>query len=167
MAKTREQKKEAVQEIESVLKRAPSSVFVHFTGINVAQETALRKAFLADKLGYTVAKKTLIRRALSALGHDHEATPLDGEIAIAYNLTEDGDPTLAARRVFGFARDYGVEKLVIVGGIYEGQFMDAEAMRVIATIPSITVLRGMFVNVINSPIQRLAIALDQIAQTRA
>ena len=167
MAKTREQKKEMVKTIEGVLKSAPSSVFVHFTGINVAQETTLRKAFLAEQLGYTVAKKTLIRRALSSLGHDHEGTPLDGEIAIAYNLTEDGDPTLAARRVHGFARDFGVEKLVILGGIYQGQFMDAEAMRVIATIPSIQVLRGMFVNVINSPIQRLAIALDQIAQSRA
>lgn len=167
MAKTREQKKEVVKSLEALLKKAPSSVFVHFRGISVAQETAMRKSFRAEELGYTVAKKTLIRRALDTLGHDHEGTPLDGEVAIAYNVTEDGDPTLAARRVFGFGKEFGAEKLVILGGIYDGQFMDAEAMRVIATIPSIQVLRGMFVNVINSPIQRLAIALDQIAQSRA
>lgn len=167
MAKTREQKKEVVKKVEDLLKTAPSSVFVHFRGISVAQETAMRRGFRSEQLGYTVAKKTLIRRALDTLGHKHEGTALDGEVAIAYNVTEDGDPTLAARRVHGYAREFGVDKLVILGGIFEGDFMDAESMRAIATIPAIPVLRGMFVNVINSPIQRLAIALDQIAQSRA
>ena len=36
-------------------------------------------------------------------------------------------------------------------------------MTVIASIPSMQVLRGMFVNVINSPIQGLVIALNAIA----
>ena len=98
MAKTKEQKKEVVKNLEALLKTAPSAVFVHFRGISVAQETSLRKSFRAEQLGYTVAKKTLIRRALDTLGHDHTGTPLDGEVAIAYNTTEDGDPTLAARR---------------------------------------------------------------------
>jgi ribosomal protein L10 len=44
--------------------------------------------------------------------------------------------------------------------------MDAEAMKGIATIPSIPVLRGMFVNVINSPIQRFAIAMSEVAKTK-
>src|SRR3990167_7338986 len=34
------------------------------------------------------------------------------------------------------------------------------------TIPSLQTLRGMFVNVINSPIQGLAIALDAIAKKK-
>ena len=36
----------------------------------------------------------------------------------------------------------------------------------IATIPPLQVLRGMFLNVINSPIQRFAIALGQIAESK-
>ncbi len=36
----------------------------------------------------------------------------------------------------------------------------------IALIPSVQTLRGMFVNVINSPIQRFAIALNEIAKTK-
>jgi hypothetical protein len=40
-------------------------------------------------------------------------------------------------------------------------------MKAIATIPPVPVLRGMFVNVINSPIQRMAIALGQIAAKKA
>jgi hypothetical protein len=37
----------------------------------------------------------------------------------------------------------------------------------IATIPPLQTLRGMFVNIINSPIQRFAVALDQIAKKNA
>ncbi|MCI0558980.1 MAG: 50S ribosomal protein L10, partial [Nitrososphaera sp.] len=98
MAKTRAQKEEMVSKIEGLIKGAASSVFVHFRGIDVAQETALRKGFRADGLGYTVAKKSLIRRAMEALGHDHAGMPLQGEVAIAYNTAGNDDPTLAARR---------------------------------------------------------------------
>ena len=40
-------------------------------------------------------------------------------------------------------------------------------MTEIASIPALPVLRGMFVNVINSPIQGLAVALNQIAEKKA
>jgi large subunit ribosomal protein L10 len=166
MAKTKEQKKEVVAKIESTLKNAASSVMVHFRGINVTQETSMRRGFRADGLGYTVAKKTLIRRALENLGLDHKDVPLEGELAIAFNLTPDGDPTLAARRVFNFGKEFGPEKLEILGGIYEGKFIDATAMRVIATIPSMQTLRGMFAQLVNSPRQRFAVVLSKVAEQK-
>jgi ribosomal protein L10 len=36
----------------------------------------------------------------------------------------------------------------------------------IATIPGMETLQGMFANVINSPLQRFAIVLDQVAQSK-
>ena len=60
-----------------------------------------------------------------------------------------------------------VDKLVILGGIFEGKLVGQAHMQEIATIPSTQVLRGMFVNVINSPIQGLAIALNAIAQKKS
>jgi hypothetical protein len=36
----------------------------------------------------------------------------------------------------------------------------------IATIPPLQTLRAMFVNLINSPIQRMAVVLDQIAAVK-
>ena len=56
--------------------------------------------------------------------------------------------------------------LSIMGGVFEGMFADAAQMTAIATIPPVPVLRGMFVNVINSPIQRFAIALGEVAKTK-
>ena len=54
-----------------------------------------------------------------------------------------------------------------MGGVFEGVFADAEKMTAIATIPPLPVLRGMFVNVINSPIQGLVIALNKISEQKA
>ena len=56
--------------------------------------------------------------------------------------------------------------LALVGGMFEGAFLTAEKMIAIATIPPMGVLRGMFVNVINSPIQGLVMALDQISKKK-
>ena len=57
--------------------------------------------------------------------------------------------------------------LTLLGGIFEKAYLDAVQITAIATIPSVPILRGMFVNVINSPIQGLVIALDKIRETKA
>jgi large subunit ribosomal protein L10 len=163
MAKTRDQKKEIVAHIEGALKGAASSVFVHFKGVTVAQESKMRRAFRAEGLGYTVAKKTLIRRALDNLGHNHSDVAMDGEVAVAYNTTSS-DSTLPANRIHAYSKELGGEKVVILGGIFDGKFVDAAAMQEIATIPSLLVLRSKLVNLINSPLSRIAVVLDQRAQ---
>jgi large subunit ribosomal protein L10 len=165
VAKTKAQKKEITDKLEQAFKTAASSVFVHFKGVSVADETAMRRALRAEGVGYTVAKKTLIRRALAALGHDEASLPMEGEIAIAYNSAADGDASAPARLVHGFATKLK-DKLVIAGGIFEAKLRDARAMQEIATIPSVEVLRGMFANVLNSPRQRFAIALSEVAKKK-
>ena len=164
MAKTRKQKEEIVSTLEDVLK-GDASVFVGFTGISVAQETAMRRALREMGLGYMVAKKSLIRIALKSLGHANDAE-LPGEVAIAYTKTSD-ETTAPAQRIHAFGKEFGAEKISILGGIFEGKVIGAEMMREIATIPGMQVLRGMFANIINSPRQRFAIALSEVAKTKS
>ena len=166
MAKTRAQKEEVVAKVEKLLKGAASTVFVHFRGIDVARETAMRKGFRADQLGYTVVKKSLIRRALESLGHDHASVPLEGEVAIAYHAAESDDPTLAARRVHATGIEFGADKFMILGGLFQGALIGAERMREIAMIPPMPVLQAMFAQVINSPRSRFAVVLSKVAETK-
>jgi len=56
------------------------------------------------------------------------------------------------------------ENIEIVGGVFEGRYMNASEMMSIATIPPLQTLRAMFVNLINSPIQRFAVVVNAIAQ---
>lgn len=163
MAKTKAQKQEIITKLESAMKDSPSSVFVHFSGLNVADESAMRRALRGESVRYMVARKTLIRRALSSLGLDHDSLPLEGEVAVAYGGGDDA--TAAARLVNEFGKKLA-GKLTIVGGVFEGALKDQAQMQEIATIPSLEVLRGMFAQVINSSRQRYAVVLSEVAKTK-
>ncbi|MDP2650371.1 MAG: 50S ribosomal protein L10 [bacterium] len=163
--KTKEQKQEIVDRLKKAF-TTPAAVFVHFKGLKVGDETAMRNELRNENVSYYVARKTLMRRALDAASLENEHLELEGEVAIAYAGEGVEDPTAPARSVYTFVKKHP-DSLAIVGGVYEGRLMDAAAMNEIATIPPVEVLRGMFLNVINSPIQGLAVALGQISEKRA
>ena len=162
MAITKAKKTEVVTKVADALKDAASVVFVHFKGLSVEDTSAMRRALKAEGVGYMVAKKTLIKHALANKGYTGDMPELPGEIALAWSAE---DPTLAARDIYEHSKKHK-EALSIVGGIFEGAYQDAVAMNAIATIPPLPVLRGMFVNVINSPIQGIVIALDKIREAK-
>lgn len=163
MAITKAKKQEVVEKISESVKDAASVVFVHFKGLSVADTSAMRKSLRDGGVGYYVAKKTLIRRALENAGYQGTMPELPGEIALAWS---NEDATQAARDIFEHGKKHK-GALAIMGGIFDGKFTDAEGMNAIATIPPVPVLRGMFVNVINSPIQGLVIALDKISEKKS
>lgn len=163
MAKTKEQKTAIIEKLEKALREGASSVFVHFTKVTVAEETALRRALKAEGVSYTVAKKTLIRRALDSLGHKHDELPLGGEVAIASGGGED--VTVAARLIHEFGKKLA-DKLTIIGGVFGGTLIGEAQMREIAMIPPLATLRAMFAQVINSPRSRFAIVLGKVAEKK-
>ncbi len=162
MALTRAKKEETVDKLKEIMNKARSVTFVNFKGLNVEKANQARKHLKDQNVGYLVAKKTLIKRALDEVGISGEMPALEGEIALAYS---EEDLTASAREVYGFQKkESGV--LTIAGGIFEGSYRDAEKMTEIASIPSRPVLYGQFVNLINSPLQGLVIALGRIAEER-
>lgn len=163
MAITRAKKQEVVARVADAVQDAASVVFVAFKGLSVADTSAMRRSLRDSGIGYYVAKKTLIRRALTDKGYTGTLPELPGEIALAWS---GGDATLAAREIHEHGKKHK-GALSIMGGVFDGAFVDASHMRAIATIPPVPVLRGMFVNVINSPIQSFVIALDAIREKKA
>ncbi len=156
------QKKEAISaKLEQIVREMPGIVFVNFHGLSMAATTELRKALRAAGLGYLVVKKTLLKRVLDQAKFGGTMPPLDGEIAIAYGT----DPLAGAQGVYAFEKKYK-DALAIVGGIFQGSFADKVLMTSLATIPSRETLYAQVVNVINSPIQGLVMALHQIAETK-
>jgi len=155
---TLDKKKELVSSLEKALKGANSVVFVKFDKLQVADVNALRRGLQKENVGYQVSKKTLLKRALSTHKILGDIPEIPGQIAIAYS----DDLLAGAREVFDFQKKHK-DNISIVGGIFEGKYMNATEMMSIATIPPLQTLRAMFVNLINSPIQRFAVVLDQIA----
>ena len=161
MAITKAKKVDILSRLAEVKDASESIVFVHYKGLSVANTTAMRKELREKGVGLFVAKKTLMGRAF--LGAYTGTMPqLDGEIAVAYSA----DPMAPAQEMKEFATKFK-DKISIVGGVFQGAYQNQSEMIEIASIPSLHVLRGMFVNVINSPIQGLVVALDAVASKKA
>jgi large subunit ribosomal protein L10 len=162
MARTKEQKKEIIAKVKSIIDGASSLVFVTMHKFTVADSMAMRRALKTENVGFFVAKKSLTSLALADKKYEGQQPELTGEFGLAYG----SDLVAPARGVYEFQKKFK-DRLSIVGGVFENRFMNKEEMISIASIPPQHTLYGMFVNVINSPIQRLVIALDQIAQKKA
>jgi len=154
-------KEEMIKDLEGAIEGSASVVFVNFHGLKVSDETKLRKSLREEGVHYKVGRKTLLNRALTGKA-EGEIPALEGEVAIAYSK----DATASAREIYNFQKTHkGL--LNIIGGIFEGKFIGREKMMEIAMIPSREVLYAQFVNLINSPIQRFAVVLDQIAKNKS
>ncbi len=162
MAITKAKKEEINVKISSALADSATSVFVSFNGLGVEKNNVLRKNLKANDSDYFVVKKTLLKRALDASTATGDQPDLgEGMVAMAFGT----DQMAPAREVFEFSQEHK-GTLEIMGGIFEGEFKSKEEMMEIATIPGMETLRGMFANVINSPLARFAVVLNQVAETK-
>ncbi len=161
MALTKEKKQEVFSKIQTALDDAESLTFVHAKGMSVSETQEMRNKLRDEGVSYYVAKKTLIKRALEEKKYEGEMPIFDGELAIAWGK----DLVAPARGVQEFVKSTK-DKVAILGGIFEGKYMNAEEMTEIASIPSQQTLYAQFVNVINSPIQGFVMALGQIAEKK-
>lgn len=161
MAITKSKKEEILSKLDGVKTGADSIVFVKFGKMSVGETTAMRESLKEQGVQYFVAKKTLMKRAFDKT-FAGDMPELEGEIAIAYSE----DAILPAQQIKDFSKKYK-ERVTIAGGVFQGVYKNAAEMTEIASIPPLPVLRGMFVNVINSPIQGLVIGLSAIADKKS
>ncbi len=160
MALQKARKEEMIKELEGAIKDSESLVFVNFKGLRVGEETKLRKDLRDKGVTYKVSRKTLLRRALQNKA-EGEIPELPGEVAVALSK----DATAGAREVYNFGKTHpGI--LEIIGGIFEGKFLGKEKMLEIATIPSKEVLLSKLAFLFQSPMQRLAIAVSEVAKKK-
>lgn len=160
MAITRNKKEEIVEKLKQVTSN-PAVVFVNFHKLPVALATEIRSTLRQTGIGYFVAKKSLIRRAFDDSKIEGELPSLDGEIAVAFGE----DPLAPAKSIYQFQKA-NADKLKIVGGVFEGKYVDASFMNQLATIPSQEVLYGQLVGMMTWPMRGLVVTLSQIAETK-
>lgn len=169
-AKVLEQKKAIVAEISEKLKSSCAGVVVSYQGINVADDTKLRKELRESGVEYMVAKNTLLKRAAKAAEIEGLDPALEGSTAIAIS---QNDYVAASRILCKFASDHDFFK--IKSGFIDGSVIDSKEVSNLAKLPSrevlvSQVLRGLnapisgFATVLNGTIKGLVVALNAIAE---
>lgn len=150
-----------MEKAAAALRDAKALVFLNFHGLSVGDTTAMRKELRAKDVRYLVTKKTLLRRALTDVGFSGDIPELSGEVAMAYSK----DELAPAREVYVFEKKHK-DSVSVLGGMFEGSYVGREYILSLASIPPLKVLHGQFVNIINSPIQGLVIALSKIGEKK-
>lgn len=171
--KVLEQKQAQVDALGEALKNSVTGVIVSYKGINVEDDTKLRKSLREAGCKYQVVKNTLLSRAFKSAGIDGLDDVLEGTTAIAVS---ENDYTAGAKILTEYAKKS--ESFKVKAGFIDGAAVDAESVLALAQLPSKEVLIAQVLGGLNAPIQGLAnvmqgtirglaIALDAICEQKA
>ena len=132
----RAEKRELVTELNGVFASAGTVVVAHYAGITVAQMNDLRTKMREAGGTVKVAKNRLAKIALKGTPSEGMQDLFNGQTLIAYS----DDPIVAPKVASDFAK--GNDNLVILGGAMGTTNLDANAVKALATLPSLDELRG-------------------------
>lgn len=156
MAKTRLQKEKELNEFTQKLKEAKSAVFVNFDNLKVKEIEEFRKKCRAENVGYTVAKKTIMKLAFKEAGFDDvDPKSFDKSVGTLLSATDEVTP---ARIVADFSKQY--QSMATLGGILEKKFVSKEKVVELSKLPSKQQLLGMLLGQINAPVSGFVTALS-------
>ena len=146
----RAEKKELVAELNGVFKASSVVVVAHYSGLTVAQLQSLRKQMRAAGASVQVAKNRLAKIALEGTDVASIGSLLKGPTLIAYS----DDPVAAPKVAVAFSKES--DKFVILGGAMGKTVLNPEAVKALATLPSLDELRAKIVGLVQAPATKLA-----------
>lgn len=146
----RAEKRELVAELNKVFSETSTVIVGHYSGLNVAELTQLRREMSQVGASFKVTKNRLTKLALDGTQCQPISDLFTGPTAIAYS----NDPVAAAKAAVDFARKN--DKFVVLGGIMAGTRLDPNGVKALATLPSLDELRARIVGMIKTPATRIA-----------
>ena len=156
------EKQAIVEALAQRLQEAEGGVLVDYKGINVAQDTALRRDLRAKNVDYTVVKNTLTRLAMSKVGLDGLSDQLNGTTSLA---TSAEDPLVPLHELVEFSEKMG-DMFAIKGVFINGKIMNDAEIAELAPLPSRDALYSKVLGTMLAPITSLAVVLGQVLEQK-
>jgi len=147
----RAQKAESIETLKGVFADSGAVVVTHYLGLTVAEMTDLRGRLRKEGATLKVVKNRLAQKALDGAGGEGGYDLFKGPVAIAYG----SDPVSAAKVVVQYAKDN--EKFSVIGGLLDQTtVLDENAVRALATLPSLDQIRAKIVGLLQAPATKVA-----------
>ena len=167
-------KQALVAELKEKLTGAKGAVLVNYRGLTVAQDTKLRRQLREAGVDYRVVKNTMTRIAAQEAGLEGLDAYLEGPTAMAISTT---DPVAPAKIITDFVKEHKLQVLEVKAGLVEGNVIDENGVKALASLPSREVLIAKMlgsmqspitglVNVLQGSIRNLVYALDAVRQQK-
>src|SRR5205814_2070009 len=126
-----------------------------FQGLNVGQLTELRKRLFKVGAEFHVVKNSVFKIAAKEAGIADLGSALTGMVAV---VTGQKDISAAAKILKNYAAEF--DKLKLSFGFMGNQRLEKDSIIALADLPSIEVLRGKLLGVIQAPATKLAVLLN-------
>lgn len=152
-----EKKKQQVAELSARLQKSCAGIIVDYKGINVEDDTKLRRELREANVNYTVVKNSILARAAEDAGLKIESSVVEGTTAVA---TSDDDYVAAARILNKYAEAH--KNFNIKTGYLDGEIIDDAKIVSLAKLPSREVLLATVCSVFNAPIAAFARGVQAI-----
>jgi len=143
-------KKEAVESLNEVFKTASVAVVAHYSGLTVAQMQKLRMQMKQAGASVKVSKNRLAKIALEGTDVVSIGSLLKGPTVIATS----SDPVAAPKVAIEFAK--ANDKFVILGGAMGTTVLNPDAVKALASLPSLDELRAKLIGLIVAPATKIA-----------
>lgn len=151
----RSEKQTVVEELNSAFQESTSVLLISFSGVSVPDETELRSQVSQVGSKYRVVKNRLALRATENTMLDNLKEHFRGPTAM---VCTGGDPVALAKLLKEFMKDHpGVSFKV---GIVEGRKVASNEVEILAEMPSRTELLTKLLFLLNTPLTRLATAIQ-------
>ena len=158
--KVLESKQQFVADLAEKIKNSACGVIVDYKGINVADDTILRKNLREAGVDYFVVKNTLLKRAAEIAGLDGLDAHLEGSTALALSKED----IIIAPKLLYKQVEASNGKFDIKVGFIDGKAITKEEVVEYAKLPNKETLVAKLLFVLQSPVQKLAIAASEIAK---
>ena len=156
------EKQAIVDALAERLQNAQSGVLVDYRGINVAQDTELRRDLRAENVEYTVVKNTLTRFAMDKVGLSGLDEQLNGTTSLA---TSTEDPLVPINKLSEFSKKMG-DLFTIKGVFLEGKVLTEAEVAELSDLPSKDALYSRVLGTMLAPITSLAVVLNQVLEQK-
>jgi large subunit ribosomal protein L10 len=143
-------KSQLVSTLNGVFKNSAVVVVAHNKGLTANQVLDLRNKMAAAGATVKVAKNSLVKLALEGTDAKGITNLFEGPTMLAFA----NDPVAAPKVASDFAKAH--EKFVVLGGALGTTTMDANAVKALASLPSLNELRAKLVGMIQTPATRIA-----------
>jgi len=154
---SRQRKEEQVDEFSEKFGRAVCVYVADYRGVGVESVNELRREIRkGGDHEYRVVKNSVLRRAAQGSDFAGMVEYFAGPTAVAISYE---DPAGLAKIMNGFAKEN--EDFEIKGGVLEGTVIGTEEIATLATLPSLDVLRGQLVGLLQAPATKLARLLTE------
>lgn len=151
----RAEKQFLTKEYVARLNAAPFFIVVDYKGLKVGPTTELRKRLRGVGAEIHIVKNSIFRVAAKEAGVADLGGVLAGQIAV---VTGQKDVSAAAKVVKTFAAEFDKPKVQF--GFLNNERLAAADLMALADLPSIEVLRGKLLGVLNAPATKLVALLN-------